>query len=329
MAKIVPKARIVAPAALAAATVISAATIPYASAQEYPSRPIRMLVGFTAGGPTDIPARFLAERLSNAFGQPVIVENRPGAGSMLATQELLAQPRDGQTLLVCTYFDPVNTLLYRKARYQVSDIAPVSLIAKYDYAIAAPLTIKAETFADFIPLAKAEPGKFNYGQLGIASTQNMLAKQLEKTAGIKMTAVTYKGAAEAVQEVVAGRLDLYVGPPLTVMPQYVAGKVKVLAVTGAQRLAAAPKVPTLSESGVPIIAFAFLGICAGQGTPQPIVDRVNKEVVKIVETPAYREMIEKSGSVAASSTPAEMQAVIDAAVRDAAPIVSEFNLQVD
>ncbi len=329
MAKIVTKASIVTLAVLAAAPIISSATIPSASAQDYPSRPIRMLVGFTAGGPTDIPARFLAERLTSALGQPVIVENRPGAGSMLATQELLAQPRDGQTLLVCTYFDPVNTLLYRKARYKVSDIAPVSLIAKYDYAIAAPLSIKAETFADLIPLAKAEPGKLNYGQLGIASTQNMLAKQLEKTAGIKMTAVTYKGAAEAVQEVVAGRLDIYVGPPLTVMPQYAAGKIKVLAVTGTQRLASAPKVPTLTESGVPLVAFAFLGICAGSGTPQPIIDRVNKEVVKIVDTPAYRAMIEKSGSVPASSTPAEMQTVIDAAVRDAAPIISEFNLQVD
>ena len=298
-------------------------------AQDYPTRQIRLLVGFTAGGPTDIPARFLADKLSGPLGQPVIVENRPGAGSMLATQELLAQPRDGHTLLLCTYFDPVNTLLYRKARYKVADIAPVSLIAKYDYAIAAPLTSKANTFAELVPLAKAEPGKLNYGQLGIASTQNMVAKQLEKVAGMKMTAVSFKGAAEALLEVVAGRIDLYVGPPVAVMPLYEGKQIKVLAVTGAQRLPAAPQVPTLTESGVPVVAFAFLGVCAGQGTPQTIIDKLNTLVVSVVETPAYRAMIEKSGSVPVSSSPTQMQAVIDAALRDAAPIITEFGLQVD
>lgn len=300
-----------------------------ATAQSYPARPLRLIVGFTAGGPTDIPARFLAERMSPVLGQPVVVENRPGAGSMLATQEMLSQPRDGHTLLLCTYFDPVNTLLYRKARYQVSDIAPVSLIAKYDYAIAAPVSSKAGTFAELIAQAKAEPGKINYGQLGIASTQNMLAKQLEKLVGVKMTGVTFKGTADAIQEIVAGRIDMHVSPPISVMALYESRQIKILAVTGAERLASAPQVPTLKESGIPIVADAFLGMCVGQGTSPAIVERLNKVVVSIVETPAYRAMVEKSGSVAAASTPAQMQAVIDAAVRDAAPIIAEFGLQVD
>lgn len=300
-----------------------------AAAQAYPARSIRLLVGFPAGGPADIPGRAMAGKLSGILGAPIVVENKPGAGGMLATQELLAQPRDGYTLLLCTYFDPVNTLLYRKARYKVSDIAPVSLIARYDYAIAAPLSSKAATFPELMALAKASPGKINYGQLGIASTQNMLAKQLQKLLGVSMTGVTYKGTADAMQEVVAGRLDIHIGPPISVMPLYQGKQIKVLAVTGKQRLAAAPEVPTLTESGVPLVAFAFLGVCAGQGMPQPVIDKLNKVVVSIVETPAYRALVEKSGSVAASSTPAEMQAVIDAAVRDAAPIITEFGLQVD
>lgn len=300
-----------------------------AYAQSYPTRPIRLIVGFTAGGPTDIPARYLAERMTPLLGQPVIVENRPGAGSMLATQEMLAQPRDGHTLLLCTYFDPVNTLLYRKARYAVSDIAPVTLVAKYDYAIVAPANSKANTFADLIAQAKAEPGKLNYGQLGIASTQNMMAKQLEKLVGMKMTGITFKGTVDAIQEIVAGRLDMHVSPPISVMPLYESKQLKLLAVTGERRLPSAPEVPTLKESGVPIVAFAFLGMCVGQGTPAAIVEQLNKAVVSIVETQGYRAMVEKSGSVAASSTPAEMQAVIDAAVRDAAPVIKEFGLQVD
>ena len=300
-----------------------------ADAQTFPTRQIRMLVGFSAGGPTDIPARFLADRLASSLGTPVIVENKPGAGSMLATHELLAQPRDGYTLLVCTYFDPVNTLLYRKARYQVSDIAPVSLIAKYDYAMAAPRAHQAQTFAQFAAIGKAEPGRLNYGQLGIASTQNLVAKQLEKHSGMKMTAVTFKGSPEALQEVIAGRIDLYIGPPLAVMPLFHAGQVNVLAVTGAARLSAAPDVPTLTESGVPLVAFAFLGVCAGAGTPEPIIRLLNSRIVGIVQSADYRSMIDKSGSVPVSSTPSEMQTVIDKAVSEAGPVIAEFGLQVD
>lgn len=300
-----------------------------AVAQDYPARPVRLLVGFSAGGPTDIPARFLADKLTTALGKSVFVENKPGAGSMLATNEMLSQPRDGHTLLLCTYFDPVNTLLYRKARYTVSDIAPVSLIAKYDYAMAVSKSNPAETIAQFVALAKASPGKFNYGQLGIASSQNMLAKQLEKVAGAKMTAVTFKGSPEALQEVIAGRIDLYFGPPLAVMPHYQGGTIKVLAVTGAARLSSAPDVPTLTESGIPLVAFAFLGVCAGSGTPDAIIEQLNSRIVPIVNSAEFKTMVETSGSVPVSSSPAEMQKVIDAAVRDAAPVIAEFGLQVD
>ena len=127
------------------------------SAADYPTRPIRIVVGFTAGGPTDVPIRFIADRLSKAVGQPVIVEDKPGAGSMLATQEVLSHPRDGYNLLACTYFDPVNTLLYKKAQYKVSDIAPVTLISKYDYAIAVSKNILAKNFGEFVQYAMPSP----------------------------------------------------------------------------------------------------------------------------------------------------------------------------
>ena len=140
-----------------------------ASAEDYPIRPIRIVVGFTAGGPTDVPVRFIAERLSQSIGKPVVVENKPGAGSMLATLDVLSQPRDGYNLLACTYFDPVNTLLYKKARYQVADLQPISLISKYDYAIAVSKNIPAKTFGELVQYAKDNPGKLNYGHLGIGS----------------------------------------------------------------------------------------------------------------------------------------------------------------
>ncbi len=299
------------------------------AAQDYPTRPIRLIVGFTAGGPTDVPARFIADKLGTALGKPVVVENKPGAGSMLAAQEMLSQPRDGHTLLSCTYFDPVNTLLYRKARYSVSDIAPISQIARYDYAIATSRALPADDFKELVHYAKANPGKLNYGHLGIGSTQNFLAKKLEQIAGIKMTAIPFKGAGDAVQEIVAGRLDLYIGPPLAVMPQLQAGNIKVLAVTGAERMSSAPNVPTLKESGFPLVAFAWLGICAGAGTPQPIIDLLNSKIVPIVNSGEYRALVERSGSIAVASTPQELQTIIDDTIKDAAPTIQEFQLQLD
>ncbi|MGC1444389.1 MAG: tripartite tricarboxylate transporter substrate binding protein [Xanthobacteraceae bacterium] len=307
----------------------SAFAAPDAMADDYPARPIRIVVGFTAGGPTDIPIRFLADKLGNELGKPVVVENKPGAGSMLATYDMLNQPRDGYTLLACTYFDPVNTLLYKDAHYKVSDIAPVSLIARYDYAIAVSNNNPAKTFAELVQYGKANPGKLNYGHLGIGSSQNLVAKRLEKVTGISMTGIPYKGAADALHEVASGRLDLFVGPPFAVMPLYEGKQVKVLAVTGKERLASAPDVPTLTESGIPIVSFAWLGICAGAGTPQPVIDLLNSKITPILKSDAYRALLATSGSVPMSSTPQEMQDVIDDTVKQAAPLVDEFDLHLN
>jgi tripartite-type tricarboxylate transporter receptor subunit TctC len=302
---------------------------PDATAGDYPARPIRIVVGFTAGGPTDIPIRFLADKLGSELGKPVVVENKPGAGSMLATYDMLNQPRDGYTLLACTYFDPVNTLLYKDAHYKVSDIAPVSLIARYDYAIAVSNNNPAKTFAELVQYGKANPGKLNYGHLGIGSSQNLVAKRLEKVTGMSMTGIPYKGAADALHEVASSQLDLFVGPPFAVMPLYEGKQIKVLAVTGKERLASAPDVPTLTESGIPIVTFAWLGICAGAGTPQPVINLLNSKITPILKSDDYRALLATSGSVPMSSTPQEMQDVIDDTVKQAAPLVDEFDLHLN
>jgi tripartite-type tricarboxylate transporter receptor subunit TctC len=314
---------------VAVITALSPVAVPNAAADDYPARPIRIIVGFTAGGPTDIPIRFLAEKLSNELGKPLVVENKPGAGSMLATYDMLNQPRDGYTLLACTYFDPVNTLLYKDARYKLSDLAPVSLIARYDYAIAVSNNSPAQTFAELVQYGKANPGKLNYGHLGIGSSQNLVAKRLEKVTGMSMTGIPYKGAADALHEVASGRLDLFVGPPFAVMPLYQGKQVKVLAVTGKERLASAADVPTLIESGIPIVTYAWLGICAGAGTPQPLVNLLNSKITPILKSDDYRALLAASGSVPMSSTAQEMQDVIDDTVKQAAPLIDEFDLHLN
>jgi tripartite-type tricarboxylate transporter receptor subunit TctC len=299
------------------------------SADEFPSRPIRLVVGFTAGGPTDVPARFLADRVSASIGKPVIVENKPGAGSMLAIRDVLSKPRDGYNLLTCSYLDPVNTLLYRSAGYTIADIEPITITAEYDYAIALANDIPANTITELVAYTKKNPDKVNYGHLGAGSYQNILAKQLEKLTGMKMTAIPYKGAADALQEIVAGRNHLYFGPPVVTMPLYEGKKLKVIASTGKTRLASAPEVPTLQESGIPLVTSAWLGICAGAGTSRPIVDLLNKHFTAALQSPEYKELVQKSGSVPASSTPEEFRAVIEKTAADVAPIIKEFKLQLD
>jgi tripartite-type tricarboxylate transporter receptor subunit TctC len=299
------------------------------AAETYPSRPIRLLVGFGAGGPTDIPARFIADRLGAALGQPVVVENKPAAGGIVATRDVLAQPRDGYTLLLCTHFDATNVAVYRNAGYQLGDIAPISLIAKYYYGLALANAVPADNFEAFVAYAKAHPGEVTYATVGAASAQEIMARQLEKLAGVTLNRIPFRGGLGPVQEVVAGRVDLYPSPTLAIMSQYKAKQLKVIATTSPERLNSLPDVPTLREKGFDFVRFGWLGVCAGSGVPEPILKTLNDHIVSIVAMADYRALIESAGSIAISSTPQEFGAVIRKTLDDVAPAVAEFGLQQD
>jgi tripartite-type tricarboxylate transporter receptor subunit TctC len=295
-----------------------------AQAEEpYPTRPIRLVVGFGAGGPTDIPARFIADKLGEALGQRVIVENKPAAAGMIAARDVLSQPRDGYTLLLCTHFEPINTALYKNAQFKLGDIAPVSLIAKYYYGLALANAVPAADFDAFVQYAKAHPGEVSYATIGAGSAQEILARQLEKLAGITMNRVPFRGGSQVVQELVAGRVQFYVSPTLAILPQYQAGQLKILAVSAPQRLKNLSEIPTLTERGVDFVRYGWLGICAGAGTPQPIVDLLQRRVATIVN----RAMIEKAGSIAVSSTADELRQVMAQTLDEVASSVREFGLQ--
>jgi len=298
-----------------------------AQAQNYPTRPVRILVGFPAGGPSDIPARLIAEKLRAFLGQPVVVENKTGAAGMIAATDMLAQPADGHTLLLCSYIDPTNTLLYKRVSYKMEDIAPVSLVSKAYYAFAISGEMPVDDLAGFIRHAKARPGELNYGRVGTGSVTELLAKQFEKLAGISMTGVTFKGTGPALQEIVAGRVHFIVGPLFVTMPLYQGKKVKILGMTSAERLAVAPEVPTLKEQGLPIVNYGWWGVCARAGTPPAILEQVNKGVVAAVASPDYRGPMEKSGVIPVSSTIAEMGREMADTVRDAAKLFSELGIQ--
>jgi tripartite-type tricarboxylate transporter receptor subunit TctC len=311
-----------------AAAMLLGATVPSVAAGPYPTRPIRLVVGFLAGGPTDVPARFIADRLSTQLGQKVYVENKPGAGGMIALSEVLAQPRDGYTLSLCTYFDAINTLLYSNVSYKLSDIAPITMTSKYYYLMGLAKSVPVDNFTQFVSYAKAHPGDILYGTVGAGSTQELVAHELEKSVGIKMTKVPFKGANEITQEMLAGRVHFQVGPPIAVGPYYKSGQMKVLATTSPQRLASFPDVPTLTELGYPLTPYGWLGVCAGAGTPQPIVDLLNRDIVSITRSNEYRQFMEKTGNIPVAMTPDQFGHAIAATVDDAAPTVREFHMQI-
>ena len=307
---------------------LALAGIGAATAQDaYPTRPIRLVVGFGAGGPTDIPARFIADKLGEALGQRVVVENKPAAAGMIATRDVLSQPRDGYTLLLCTHFEAINTAVYKNVQFKLSDIAPISLIAKYYYGLALANSIPADDFAAFVQYAKAHPGEVSYATIGAGSAQEILARQLEKLTGITMNRIPFRGGPQVVQELIAGRVHFYVSPTLAIVPQYDAKQLKILAVSAPERLKNLSEIPTLTEKGVDFVRFGWLGICAGTGTPQPVLDLLRRHVAAVVDTAEYRTMIEKAGSIAVSSTPDELRQVIAQTLDDVAASIREFGMQ--
>jgi tripartite-type tricarboxylate transporter receptor subunit TctC len=295
----------------------------------YPSRPIRLVVGFAAGGSTDIPARYIAAKLEALLGQRVLVENRPGAGGMIATRDVLSQRRDGYNLLLCTYLDSVNTIMYRNPQYELGDLAPISLISKYYYGLALTNFVPASDFGEFVRYAKDHPGEVSYSTVGAGSAQEIFAHQIEHLAGIAMNRVPYRGGAQALQDLLPGRVQLYIAPMISVIPLAKDKALKILGVSSPTRLAAAPNVPTLREQGIDFVRFGWLGVCIAAGTAPSIIALLNRRLVEIVASPEYQAVTERAGSTPESSTPEEFRAVIMETRAEVEATIQEFGLQQD
>jgi tripartite-type tricarboxylate transporter receptor subunit TctC len=269
----------------------------------------------------------IADKLTDQLGQRVIVENKPAAAGRVATRDMLAQARDGYTLLLCTHFEAINTASYLDPGFKLDDIAPISLIAEYYYGLALSLRVPATDFASFVQYAKSHPGEVSYATIGAGSAQEIIARQLGKLADISMNRIPFRGGPQVVQELIAQRVDFYVSPTLAVVPPYENKQLRLLAVSSRDRLERLPQVPTLKETGIDYVRFGWLGICAGEGTPQPIIDLLNGRIAAIVATPEYKTMIENAGSIAVSSTPAQLGRVIHQTLDEVAATIQEFGLQ--
>ncbi|WP_431282562.1 Bug family tripartite tricarboxylate transporter substrate binding protein [Humitalea sp. 24SJ18S-53] len=302
--------------------------LPAAAQEAWPTRPLRLVVGFPAGGPTDIPARIIAEQLRGQLGQPVVVENRTGAGGRIALDHVLSQPRDGHTLLLCTYIDALNSMSASRP-YALGDIVPISQITRAYYALVVPNSLPATNVAEFVALAKVRPEALAFGHVGPASMPNLVARMFEGAAGVTMVEVPYRGTPPVLQDLIAGRLQLFVGPLVNTMPLARAGEVRAIGVTSPQRLTVAPEVPTLAEQGMNLVAFGWLGVCGGAGTPQAVVRRMNELVSAAVASPEYRTAVEGTGASAVSSTPEGLGQLMQDTVEQYGAVIRRFSIQMD
>ena len=276
-------------------------------AQDYPARPVRMIVPFAAGGPADVYARFLAQRLQEALGQPFVVDDRPGGGSVIGTDAVAKSPADGSTLLVMSNTHTVNeSLMPNKPFVLMRDFVGVAPINSSDLVLVVHPSVKANTIAELIAQAKAEPGRMSYASSGPGTPYHMAGELFKSMAGVDILHVPYKGSAGARTDVLGGQVQMMFDA-VTVMNQHAReGKVKALGTSGTTRSSVLPGVPTIAEAGVPgYETTIWLGVMAPKGTPAAVVAKLNAEIGRIVSRQDVRDDWAKQGAVPMTMTPAE------------------------
>jgi len=278
-----------------------------ASAQDYPTRPVKIIVPFAAGGPADVYARFIAQRLQDAMGQPFVVEDRPGAGSVTGTDAVAKSAPDGYTLLLMSNAQTVNeSLIPNKPYALLRDLVPVAPINYSDLVLVVHPSVAANSLADLIKLAKASPGKLNYASSGPGTPYHMAGELFKAMAGVDIVHVPYKGSSGARTDVLGGQVEMMFDAVTTMSEYAKAGKVRPLATTGKTRSTVLPIVPTMNEAGVAgYEAVIWLGVMAPKATPPAIVNRLNAEIRKIVSRPEVRDEWAKQGAVGMLMSPEE------------------------
>jgi tripartite-type tricarboxylate transporter receptor subunit TctC len=284
-----------------------------ALAQSYPNKPIRLIAPFPAGGLADVLARAVGDEISKTLGQPVIVENRPGAGGNTGADAVAKADPDGYTLLMSSAgILTANPFLYSKMPFDAETaFIPVSNVAEMSMLLVVHPKVEAKTLQEFVALARAQPGKLNFGSPGIGTTGHLGLAMFMHAADVKITHVPYRGAAPAVTDLIAGQIDGVVDNPPTVLPHIQAGKLRPLAVAAKQRMALLPDVPTAAEAGIANYeASSWFGIAAPAGTPPEVIARLHNEIAAAVRTPAMQERFTKSGARLVGNTPTQFAAQI-------------------
>ncbi len=297
--------------------------------QSYPTKPIRMLVGFPVGGGADVAARTLGPRMSELLGQQIIVDNRPGAGSSLASEITAKAAPDGYTLVSIGSSHAVNAALNPKLPYApAAGFHAIALVSTAPVAITANLSLPAKSLKDLIALARAKPGQINYGPGGVNGINHLAAELLKRMGNFDITLIPYKGVAQALPAVIAGEVQLMFGSLPGSIDQIRAGRIRAIAVTSAKRSNAAPDIPTVAESGVPgYDAPSWWGFLAPVGTPKAIITRLNVDALKVLRMRDIQELLIRQGMDPAGSTPAEFDAYLRTDIAKWTRVVQEAGIK--
>ena len=302
-----------------------------AFAQGYPAKPVKVVVPYPPGGPTDIVARVVSQKLTEQTGQQFLVENRPGAGGNIGAEAVAKSPADGYTLLVATTAHAINPSLFKSLSYQLlKDLVPVSQLTSGPLVIVVNPALPAKSVAELIALAKAKPGTLNFASSGNGQSTHLSAELFNSMAGVKMNHVPYKGSAPALTDVMGGQAALMFDTMLSAMPHVKSGKLKALAVTSAKRSPAAPDLPTVAESGLPgYEAIAWNNLLAPAGTPKDVIAKLSAELKKVLDQPDVKERFGAQGFAAAWTTPETSTAFMQSEVEKWAKVVKASGATMD
>ncbi len=304
-----------------AGTVIASA--PAAIADDYPSRPVKIIVPFGAGGPTDVYTRAIAEELRKSLHQPFVMENRPGAGTTIGTDVVAKAPPDGYTLLMVSGTQTVNETLYAHKPYKLMrDLVPIAPLIDTDLVLVVHPSVPAKTVGELLALARAKPGTLNYGSSGPGSNYHMAGELLKNLTGIDIVHVPYKGSTGARNDILSGQIQILFDSVPTMAPQIKAGMVRALGTSGKTRSSTLPDVPTMAEAGVPgFNATLWVGFMAPSGTPKPIDDKLHDEITKILRRSDIKQAWEKTGATPIVMTQPEFKNFMEAQVAKWAEVI--------
>lgn len=301
------------------------------SAQTYPTRPVRIIVPFAPGGGTDLIARALAQKLSEAWGQQVLIDNRAGGGTVIGSDMVAKSMADGHTLLLTANPHTTNPALHPKLPYDtVRDFAGITQIAASPLILTAHPSLPARSVRELIALAKQRPGQLSYGTSGNGGPQHLAGEMFKFMAGIAMVHVPYRGGAPAIADLLAGQTQLTFGSTFTVIPQTNAGRLRALAVTSARRSAALPNLPTVAEAALPGYAMTtWYGLFAAAATPHPVIIKIHADVARALKLPDVVERLTRDGSEPVASEPAAFDAHVRAEIENARRIVKTSGMRLD
>ena len=298
--------------------------------QAYPSKPIRLILPYAPGGSTSVTGRLLGQKLTEGWGQQVIVDNRPGGNTIIGSEALVRSPPDGYTIMMVTSTHTINPSILKTPYDAVKDFAPVTTITRSPFGLVVHRALPVKTLKEFIALAKSRPRQIDYASSGTGTSNHLAVELLSMHAGIKLNHIPYKGGGPALIDLLGGQVQLHMNVPPNLIPNIKAGRLRGLAVSGEARVSALPDVPTFTEAGLPAFTLTnWQGILAPAATPKPIIDRLAAEIAKALQTPDMHDKLLSLGMSAWSMTPEQFAALIRSDIDTFAKVVKAANIKAE